>query len=40
MQVALGSRQNALTGYGNVKPEGSFVDKWGNAIVGGLGAAL
>jgi hypothetical protein len=40
MQVALGSRQNATNAYGGVKPEGSFIDKWGNAIVGGMGAMM
>lgn len=36
--VALGSRQNAIAGYGGVTPEGSFMDKWGGAISAGLGA--
>lgn len=35
MNAALGSRQNAISAYGGVTPEGSFLDKWGNAIVGG-----
>lgn len=33
-QVALGSRQNAIGAYGGVNPEGSFLDKWGNAAMG------
>jgi hypothetical protein len=40
MQVALGSRENAIAGYGGVKPEGSTLDKWGGAVVGGLGAII
>jgi hypothetical protein len=39
MGVALGSRGNAISGYGGVKPEGSFIDKWGNAITGAAGLA-
>jgi hypothetical protein len=39
MQVALGSRGNAINGYGGVKPEGSWLDKWAGPIGGGLGAA-
>lgn len=37
VQVALGSRQNAISGYGGQKPEGSFIDKWGGALSAGLG---
>jgi hypothetical protein len=32
MQGAIGSRGNAISGYGGVKPEGSTLDKWGPAI--------
>ena len=39
LQAALGSRQNAIAGYGGVTPEGSWLDKWANPIAGGLGAA-
>lgn len=38
IQVGLGSRQNATTGYGGVSPEGSFMDKFGNMIQGGASA--
>jgi hypothetical protein len=38
-QVALGSRQNAISGYGGTTPEGSTLDKWANPVAGGLGAA-
>lgn len=34
MNVALGSRRTAVDAYGNVKPEGSTLDKWGGAITG------
>lgn len=42
LQGALGGRQTAIGGYGGVKPEGSFLDKWGGAITGAatLGAKL
>lgn len=36
--VALGSRQNAVNAYGGVPAAQSFLDKYGNAIVGGAGA--
>ena len=39
MQVALGSRQNAIAGYGGVTPGQSWLDKWGGAIMGGAGLA-
>lgn len=39
LQAALGSRQNALGGYGGIKPEGSWMDKYGGAASAGLGAA-
>lgn len=39
LQAALGSRQNAISGYGGYKPEGSTLDKWGNAIAGGAAIA-
>jgi hypothetical protein len=32
VNVALGSRQNAISGFGGVKPEGSLLDKWGPAF--------
>lgn len=35
-QVALGARQNAISGYGGVTPEGSWMDKYANPITGGL----
>lgn len=38
-QVALQSRQNAISGFGGQKPEGSTLDKWGGAISAGLGYA-
>lgn len=37
VQAALGSRGNAINAYGGIKPEGSFLDKYGGAIMGGLG---
>jgi uncharacterized phage infection (PIP) family protein YhgE len=36
MQGAIGSRGNAISGYGGVKPEGSTLDKWGGAVSAGL----
>lgn len=39
MQVGLGSRQNAITGYGGVTPEKSFGDKYLQAISAGAGLA-
>jgi hypothetical protein len=39
LQQALGSRQNATAAYGGVTPDKSFIDKWGPAIIGGIGAA-
>lgn len=38
MQGAIGSRQNSISGYSGVKPEGSWLDKWGGAITGAAGA--
>lgn len=40
LQAALGSRQNAISGYGGYKPEGSTLDKWGNAIASGAAMAV
>jgi hypothetical protein len=40
LQAALGSQQNALSAYGGYKPEGSFIDKWGQPIAAGFGAAV
>lgn len=37
-QVALGSRQNAISGYGGVTPEGSWMDKYAQPVTGALGA--
>lgn len=37
MQVALGSRQNAISGYGGVTPEGSLLDKWGKPVAAAAG---
>lgn len=39
LQQALGSRQNAVSAYSGVTPDKSFIDKWGPAIIGGIGAA-
>lgn len=39
LQAALGSRQNAISGFGGITPEKSFLDKWGNAISTGFGLA-
>jgi hypothetical protein len=39
LQAALGSRQNAISAYGGVTPEGSFLDKWGGAISGAAAIA-
>jgi hypothetical protein len=38
LQAALGSRQNAISAYGGVTPDKSWIEKWGPAIVGGIGA--
>lgn len=38
IQVGLGSRGNAISGYGGVAPAGSWLDKYGNAVAGGLAA--
>lgn len=40
LQQALGSRQNATSAYGGVTPDKSTLDKWGNAIIGGVAAAV
>lgn len=37
-QTAVGSRGNAINGYGGVAPAGSWLDRYGNAVAGGLGA--
>lgn len=39
VQVALGSRQNATSAFSGVTPEGSFLDKYGGAIVGAASLA-
>jgi len=38
LQAALGSRQNAISAYGGVTPDKSWIEKFGPAIIGGLGA--
>lgn len=38
LQAALQSRQTAVSAHSGYKPEGSFIDKYGPAIVGGIGA--
>lgn len=38
LQAALGSRQNAISGYGGYKPEASTLEKWANPVAGALGA--
>ena len=42
IQVALGSRQNAIAGYGGITPDKSWLEKWSGPIAGGIsaGAAL
>jgi hypothetical protein len=40
MGVALGSRQNAISGYGGVNPEKSWLDKYGGAIIGASGLGV
>jgi hypothetical protein len=40
MQVALGSRQNAIQGIGGITPGQSWMDSWGNAILGGASVAM
>lgn len=40
LQAALGSRQNAISGYGGITPGASWMDTWGNAILGGAGVAM
>lgn len=37
-QVALGSRQNAIGGYGGTTPQGSAADRWSGAVGSGLAA--
>lgn len=37
LQAALGSRQNAITGYGGVTPDQSALEKWANPVAGFLG---
>jgi hypothetical protein len=39
IQASLGAGQNAIGALTGYKPEGSFIDKWGPAIAGGLGYA-
>jgi hypothetical protein len=38
MQTALGARQTAISAYGGTTPEGSWLDKYGNAVIGGASA--
>ena len=37
--AALGSRGNAINAYGGIKPEKSFLDKWGPAVIGAIAAS-
>lgn len=39
MQGAIGSRQNAIAGYGGITPEQSTLEKWANPVAAGAGAA-
>jgi hypothetical protein len=39
LQAALGSRQNAISGYGGTTPEQSGIEKWANPVAGFLGGA-
>jgi hypothetical protein len=39
LSAALGSRQNAIAGYGGVTAEQSALEKWANPVAGALGAA-
>lgn len=39
IQAALGSRGNAISAYGGVTPEKSWIEKWGQPITGGLSSA-
>lgn len=39
LMAAQGSRQTAISGYGGAPTEGSFLDKWGNAIAAGASVA-
>ncbi len=38
LNAALGSRQNAISGYGGVTPEKSWMEKYANPIAGAFGA--
>jgi hypothetical protein len=40
LQASLGSRQNAISGYGGITPGQSWLDSWGGAIMGGAGVAM
>jgi len=40
LQAALGSRQNAISGYGGYTPEKGFLEKWGPAIASGVSMAM
>ncbi len=39
LQAALGSRGNAISAYGGVQPQGSFLDRWAAPISSALGSA-
>jgi hypothetical protein len=39
MNVALGSRGNAISGYGGVAPDKSWLEKYGGAVAAGFGMA-
>lgn len=38
LQASLGGRQAQLAAYGNYKPEGSFIEQWGQPITNGISA--
>lgn len=37
MNVALGSRQNAISAYGGIKPEDNLIDKYAGGVAAGFG---
>lgn len=40
LNAALGSRQNAISAYGGTTPEKSWLEKYGPAVTGAIGAAI
>lgn len=40
LQAALGSRQNAISAYGGITPERSWLDKYGGALLGAAGLGM